>query len=319
MNDETTIPPSPSITQVIQALQDDSKLFPVAYLNFFSDIGSDHLINLKDAWQKVSENRKITLLQDLEENLENDTLVNFDDFALFAVKDPNPRVREQAIRLFWDSENHRIIPVLVDLLENDNDYLVKATSAEMLGHYELLAVLEEIPQKYLEIIENALWKAYHTATDHVICLRCLESLGYSEDERVSSLINKLYTDSNLEFCSSALIAMGRSADNRWQKQILNSLEDSDLNIKISAIRAAGDLELKASRVPLVKIIADEENESDLRYAAIWALSNIGGKEIKQYLEQRLEQCDDEEESDVLEEALDNIVFIDDLSPFELGD
>lgn len=311
MNDKYTTPLS--LLDVKNALLDESKIFPVTFLQFFSDIEPDNLAGLKEFWPLVSDNRKVALLQELEESLETDTLVNYEDFAFLAVKDPIPTIREQAIRLFWDSDNYRIIPLLIETMETDSDSNVKAAAAEILGHFELLAVLEEIPQKYLPRIENALWKAYQSGEKNNLTLRALESLGYSEDERVPEIIRSAFTSDDTNSIASALLAMGRSVDNRWKQQILNSLDNEEFLVRIAAIRAAGELELKESRVPLVNIIADEKNDADLRYAAIWALSNIGGKEIKQYLEQRLEESVDEEEAEVLEEAIENMALMDDVS------
>jgi len=317
MNEELS--PLPSFVEVKSALLDESRLFPPAFLQFFSDMETDTLLKLAEVWQLVSENRKYSLLEDLEDSLESDTLVNYDEFALMACKDESARVRSQALRLFWDSDNHRVIPILIDASEHDSGEMVRVSAIEILGHFELLSVLDEVPSHYQEKIEKALWNAYHAGSSSVLSRRALESLGYSEDEKVSKLILMAFSKADPEWQASALIAMGHSADDRWQKQILNSLTEENFDIRMAAIKAAGELELKAARVALVKIVGDEENDSDQRYAAIWALSTIGGKEVKQYLEQRLDNAADDEEAEILEEALENIALADDLSSFDLSE
>jgi hypothetical protein len=77
------------------------------------------------------------------------------------------------------------------------------------------------------------------------------------------------------------------------------------------------LALKSARPILLRMLLEEEEDDDVTSAAIWSLSQIGGEDVRTYLENLLDQTDDEEQIEFLEEALDNLAFTEDLDRFEL--
>ncbi len=65
------------------------------------------------------------------------------------------------------------------------------------------------------------------------------------------------------------------------------------------------------------MLGEEEDEGILN-AAIWSLSQIGGEDVRTYLENLLDVVeDDDEQLAFLEEALDNLAFTEDLERFDL--
>ena len=114
-----------------------------------------------------------------------------------------------------------------------------------------------------------------------------------------------------------MIAMGRSADERWDEEVTRSLVHVNDRIRKAAVQAAGELSLQSARPILLKMLGEEEDDSVLR-AAIWSLSQIGGEDVRTYLENLLDGIEeDEEQMAFLEEALDNLAFTEDLDRFEL--
>jgi hypothetical protein len=61
----------------------------------------------------------------------------------------------------------------------------------------------------------------------------------------------------------------------------------------------------------------EEEEPDITSAVIWSLSQIGGEDVRTYLENLLDQTDDDDQIEFLEDALDNLAFTEDLDRFDL--
>ncbi|HEX2980422.1 MAG TPA: HEAT repeat domain-containing protein, partial [Anaerolineaceae bacterium] len=118
---------------VVSALLDEKNIFPPSYLHHFSDISRQDLEALKKAWPNVNPDRRATLLEDLEELAEADTLVSFDDLSLFALTDTDPRVRATAIRLLWEAQDLKLVPIYSTLLEQDEDVRVRAAAASGLG------------------------------------------------------------------------------------------------------------------------------------------------------------------------------------------
>jgi HEAT repeat protein len=110
--------------------------------------------------------------------------------------------------------------------------------------------------------------------------------------------------------------MGRSADERWSDAVTRSLIHVDDRIRKAAVQAAGELSLSAARPILLKMLGEEENDTILS-AVIWSLSQIGGEDVRTYLENLLDQIEDDEQIAFLEEALDNLAFTEDLERFDL--
>ena len=303
---------------VVDALLDNGIPFPPRYLHTFSDIAPADLTLLMKAWPKIEKKRKHTLLEDLEDLAETDTLTSFEDVARPLLKDPDPQVRIRAIRLHWEDEDPKLVPIFLKMLVGDEDPDVRAAAANALGLFVYLGELEKIPSEMHLRIEDALLKAATTSKNILVRRRALESLGYSGCDEVIPLIDAAYHEKDPDWVVSSLFAMGRSSDARWKKQVLSKLHAPDEDVRSEAIHAAGELELGSARAILLDELADEE-DLEIRRELIWALSRIGGEGVRPRLEELLEVETDDDEADFIEEAMDTLSFTEDMSQFDLFD
>ncbi len=108
--------------------------------------------------------------------------------------------------------------------------------------------------------------------------RVLELLGWSSHPDVIALVESAFDMDENEWKASALIAMGRSANDIWEDRILRSLLDENNAIRKAAVQSAGMLPLKSARLPLLRMLEEEDNE-DVMSAVIWSLSQIGGEDV----------------------------------------
>ena len=115
-----------SFQTVLDSLLDPNHDFPRRYLPLFSDIGNPELKNVQEIWHRVDQSRKLTLLDGLKTLADNDTLVNFDEFARPLLNDPEASVRVHALRLLMESDDVKLFPIYLDLLKNDVDANVRA-------------------------------------------------------------------------------------------------------------------------------------------------------------------------------------------------
>jgi HEAT repeat protein len=305
-----------SFQSVLDALLSDRKEFPRRYLQEFSDMGALELKALLDMWPQVKPSRKLSLLEELASLAEKDTLVSFDDFARALLTDPEPEVRTRAIRLLDEYEDPKVVPSYLDMLKNDPDVNVREDAANALRLFVDLGELEEIPASIYHQVEDALL-ASAASEDNVRVRRvALESLGYSSRLEVTTLIESAFQREDPAWQASALVAMGRSADDRWDDEVTRSLVHVDDRIRKAAVQAAGELSLQSARPILLKMLGEEEEPSILS-AVIWSLSQIGGEDVRTYLENLLDQLEDDEQIAFLEEALDNLAFTEDLERFDL--
>jgi HEAT repeat protein len=305
-----------SFQTVLDALLDGNKDFPRRYLKEFSDIRPLELKTLLDIWPRVTLSRKQTLLEELKTLAEADTLVSFDDFGRALLPDPDPIVRTHAIRLLHESEDLKLVPTYLDMLKNDSDTTVRREAANVLNLFVDLGELEEIPENMYHQIEDALLASANSEDDARVRRTALESLGYSSRPEVITLIESAFHREDPNWQASALHAMGRSADDRWTEDVLHSLINDDDRIRRAAVEAAGDLAISPARPILLEMLSEEE-EPDVTSAVIWSLSQIGGEDVRTYLENLLDQTDDDEQLAFLEDALDNLAFTEDLARFDL--
>ncbi|MHB0966907.1 MAG: HEAT repeat domain-containing protein, partial [Bellilinea sp.] len=59
--------------------------------------------------------------------------------------------------------------------------------------------------------------------------------------------------------------------------------------------------------------------SEIRMAAIWSLSKIGGEKVRDTLEKALDDSEDDDEIEMLEDALENLQFTEGFNQFGLID
>jgi HEAT repeat protein len=295
--------------EVVAALLDNNRPFSPRYLHKFSDISSTDLEALKKIWLQVTLDRRVALLEDLEELVEADTVVSFDEVARFAMSDPDGRVRTTAIRLLWESDDIRLVPVFTKMMLEDKEEIVRAQAVSAIGLFIYVGELDAIPSFSHHKIENDLLSVLKGTDTPLVRRRALESLGFSSREEIPALIRKAYNENDPQWAASALFAMGRSADQQWEESILNNLDHSDSDVQIEAIRAAGQLELGSAREALLKMIEEyEELDVDLRAAVTWSLSQIGGEGVHEALDKLFEDIEDEDEAEYIEDALENLSF-----------
>jgi HEAT repeat protein len=182
-----------------------------------------------------------------------------------------------------------------------------------------LGELEELSEELFHRVEDQLIEVVNGTDDFQVRRRALESLGYSGRPEVPPLIRAAYEANTAPWLESALFAMSRSADSSWDPEVLRMLRHPEVKVQVEAIRAAGELELDAARRPLLLLLDDELLDSEVRAATYWSLSKIGGEEVREVLEARLEETEDEDDEMLLEDALENLDFTEEMHMFEMLD
>lgn len=306
----------PPFQKVLDALFDESKPFPSRYLVEFSDIEAAALDSLLDAWPRIAPSRKLLLLDRLNALADEDTLVSFDDLGRALLTDPEAQVRVRAMRLLAECEDPRLIPIYLRILTNDENVSARAEAASMLGMFVQLGEFEDIPAEAQRQLEDALLETFNSEDEAIVRRRALEALGYSSRPEVPVLIEASFKRRNPDWKASALFAMGRSSDERWTEQVLSMLLAENLEVRVAAVEAAGELGLPGARLLLLRLL-EEEEDSAVTEAAIWSLSQIGGEDVRIYLESLLDAAEEDDEIAFLEEALDNLAFTEDLAQFDL--
>jgi hypothetical protein len=303
--------------QLLSALLDQGKPLQSRYYYRFSDLEEDEIDLLKEAWPQVPVERRRVLMEDLEQLGEQDSLLSFEALGRFALNDSDPKVRSVATRMLWDFAEKDLVPIFLDMMVSDEAAEARAAAASALGIYVYLGEIEELPEKLLRRVEDNLLKVTRGVDDSLVRRRALESLGFSSRLEVPPLIQNAYVSGKVDWLGTALFAMGRSASKRWTKPVLEMLNSDTTSVCFEAARAAGELELSEATEPLIELLQNED--MDIRLAAAWSLSQIGGGGVREALEEVLEGAESEDEVDLLEDALDNLTFTEEVQLYDLID
>ncbi len=312
----TEINTKTSFQKVIAELIDGPPRISRRSLQEFSDITPDSLASLREAWPRIQPDRKRILLDGLQSLSEEDTLVSFDDVARALLTDGDAQVRMRALRLLDECHDLKLVPLFISMLTGDEDTGTRGEAALALAKFVELGELEEIPEKYKRQVEDALLAKANSEDTALIRRNALEALGYSSRPEVVTLIESSFRRENPEWQASALFAMGRSFDERWEEYVLSRMLDENPIVRLAAVQAAGELRLASARTVLFHVLEDEE-EDEITSAAIWSLSQVGGEDVRVYLEALIDQAEEDEDTEFLEEALDNLEFTDELHHFDL--
>lgn len=303
--------------KVLDVLLEDGKDIPPGYLSAFSDIEPAALESLQETWPRIGLSRKLLLLDQLNTLANEGTLVSFNNLGRALLTDTEPQVRIRAMRLLIECEDTRLVPKYIDMLSNDNDVDVRAEAASTLGIFVQLGECGDIPDDLHHHIEDVLLEVFNGEDDPSVRRRALEALGFSSRDEVPVLIESSFKRQDPDWKASAIFAMGRSSDERWTDHVLCMLISENRRIRLAAVQASGELGLGLAH-PLLLGLLEEEFDDAVSGAVIWSLSQIGGEDVRLYLQNLLDKVeDDDEQAAFLEEALDNLIFTDDMSSFDL--
>jgi HEAT repeat protein len=303
------------IEKLVSALLDTETTLNPRYLYRLSDIESGDLVELERSWPKVPAWRRKALLEDLEELAERDTLLSYEAVCRMALGDSNPEVRMLAIRSLWEYDAEDLIPRLIDFMESDEALQVRAAAASALGKYVYQGEVDEIPAHTLRMVEDRLIAVARGGDVSLVRRRALESLGYSGREEVSNLIHSAYYSDEDEWLESSLFAMGRSANRDWSSHVFDMLNHEIPEIRMEAVRASGELGIQRATPHLLDLL--EDPDEGVYLAAVWSLSQIGGEGVWDTMERLFAQARDDQEAELIEAAMDNLAFTEDLQRFSL--
>ncbi|HNB37545.1 MAG TPA: HEAT repeat domain-containing protein [Anaerolineales bacterium] len=302
---------------VLDHLLDSKKDIPLGHLQYYSDLDPKSLRLFLDAWKNVPPQRKLLLLDKLIAYLDEDTIVSYEDIGRALLKDADGEVRARAIGLLAESDDPKLADSLLDIFLTDTEVAPRIQAAKLLGEFVLLGSLEELDVHLLKRIEDALISVIRSDENAALRRIALESFGYSERDEAVGILESAYERDESVWVASALRAMGRSHDTRWKDSVTAKLLDPDPRIRYAAAEAAGEIVIEEAVPVMLKMLEDEEEDDDVTLATIWALSQIGGEDVRIYLVNLLENTEDDETAAFLEDALENLDFTDQLNNFDM--
>jgi HEAT repeat protein len=278
-------------------------------------LDSDHIKRFLDSWAKISRPKRRQLIGDFGQLADDQFDLSFEPINRALLTDEEPDVRLQAIRNLWECDDPALVGALLKILEEDASAGVREAAAHALGRFVYLSELDKLKRVNSSDLEHALIGACREDSSSAVRDECLISLGFSSHTEVPDLILDAYRSEQEATMLAALKAMRHSANDLWREHVVEQLYSPIPELRAEAVRAAGELELRELSDDIISHLDDV---SDLvRRAAIWALGQIGGNSALEALGQLMDEPQDEEESNLIADAIDNLVSVDgtEESPF----
>lgn len=298
----------PSLQATIDALRGHSEgVFNSIIYYGLSDLSTSDIESLKSAWNSLDAELKAQLLRALGEASEANFDLEYRAIGMLSLADADPQVREAAIETLWSDESLDLLSKLIELAEWDESPSVRAAAASNLGRFILLGEYGDIPERDAARAQETVINLLLDSDEEIeVRRRALEAIANSSHEIVDTAITEAYEGDDRLMKVSAIFAMGRTCDPQWAEQILREMSSPDAEMRYEAARAAGELELQEAVGLLGRLAAQGDLET--RYAAIWSLGEIGGRDALRtltVLAESVREEQDEDLADAIDEAIGN--------------
>jgi HEAT repeat protein len=312
----------PSLELTIESLKSVDENVTASTLYYgLSGLTPPDIQRLGVTWETLTDEKRRIVLEELTEASELNFELDYRELGFFALNDANAGVREAAINLLWEDESLELTNRLIDMVQWDEAYGVRAAAVSALGRFLLLGEYDELPTAEVTRIQDIVVNILLDADEEVdVRRRALEAIANGSHEIVPEAIEEAYQSSEDKMRISSLYAMGRTYDRSWRKYVLDELGSSDPEMRYEAVRAAGELELRDAIPSLGRIAAEDDRE--IREVAIWSLGEIAGREalrILTMLAEDIEADGDENLLEAVEDAIGNANLVGDELDFDDDD
>ncbi|MEO0801441.1 MAG: HEAT repeat domain-containing protein [Cyanobacteria bacterium J06642_2] len=163
---------------------------------------------------------------------------------LKAIDDKHQQVRSWAVFALGVKKTETSFPVLLRIMESDEDYGVRADAAGALGYLGDVRAFEPLVRAFYEDVE---WLVRFSAA---------VSLGNLGDARAFDVLIEALGAPETLICQAAIAALGEIGDLRAVEPILNFAQDEDWLVRQRLAQALGNLPSDKSRRALEYLAKD---------------------------------------------------------------
>ena len=274
-----------------------------------SNLEDGDLEAFKADWPLVTRERRHKVIVTLAQLAEDNVDLDFSAVFRHALDDEEDTVRAGAIAGLWEVEERALIRPFIRLLLQDSSELVRASAAQALGRFTLLAETGKLLERDRQRLAEALLEIIDSEFEAMeVRRRAVEAIAPLSLERVPDIIQQAYEDEEEFMRASALFAMGRTCDPHWLPTLLEEIENKDAEFRYEAASALAELGEEEAIVHLIPLISDAD--AQVQAAAIEAVGAIGGGVAKRVLQQA-DQNSDPRIAELAQAALRLMDFQDD--------
>ncbi len=283
---------SDGVESVINAIRQDPGGVTAASLAELSDPDRDELGRVIDTLRDIDFEYRRSIVGQLVELAEENVDYSFDRIFMTLMEDEDEEVREAAILGLWESDNRALIEPLFERLLFDSEERVRATAAQSLGRFAVLAELGDLLERDSNRIREGLLDVIRNEQEpsFEVRRRVIEAVSAFTSEEVRELILETYDSASETLRASALYAMGQNADTSWLTYIREEMESDSEEVRFEAAGAAGRMG-DERLIPALARMGMEEN-TEIQGAVVTALSAIGGPAAQRVLRRFLQHSDE---------------------------
>jgi hypothetical protein len=272
-------------------LEDERVVLSSFVLYALSGPSAEEIRIFRRQWPTLPVERRRKIIAALTESAEANFELDFNALFRVTMGDDDEHVRTASIDGLWEDEGVTLIAPLVHLVRKDGAASSRAAAAASLGRFVLLGELEELDERYVQLVHGALLEAIADGNELLeVRRRAVESIAYWDEPRVRDIIAAAYQETDESMRISAVFAMGRSADPDWSETVRGELHSSNPAMRYEAARACGELGAKAAVPELIALVSDPDRE--VQFAAVGALGQIGGRQARRVLERCARSADE---------------------------
>jgi len=260
-------------------------------LEQLSDSSPDEVILFQKTWHELEVERRREVIDELIALARDNAKLNFDNIFTSCLPDSDAPIRAKAIQGLWECEECNLVSILMEMLSEDQNTVVRTAAVSKLGRFALIAELKKVHQRYIKEISDTLFEIINTEGEQVE-LKCeaMEALAPIALPGVREVIDRAYHSGNPKLRTSALRAMGLNCNPLWLPLLLKELNNPDIEMRLEAVKACGELGEEEVVPHLLKLI--RRSDIQVQLAALEALRQLGGDEAKQALHQCLRHPDE---------------------------
>ncbi len=304
------------LSDYLRDLRDPASQLSVAGLQHLHDLSSEQAEELRSAWQEIDGERRQQVVGRLIQLAEDNAELNFDAVFFTALDDPEADIRAAAVRGLWEYEGRDLIGRLLQLLEKDEEPVVRAEAALALGRFVLMFEFGNLRERHFRKVEEGLRRTLDDELEEdEVRARALEAIGACGRPWVRESILEAYESETPRLRVSALHARGRSCEPRWLPPLIEELGSKNPEMRYEAAMALGSLGDRRSVSHLAPLLNDPD--PDVKEATIAALGQIGGSDVKSLLRPLL-QAPSPSVQEAAAAALAEATFIEDPLSMDYG-
>lgn len=309
-----SIPEKPELSTVLANLRNGERIY--ADLHGFSDLSAADLTLLKEQWPLITPELRASVVRESFDISQEEFTFLLARFFLFASHDSETDVRQLAVIALGFEEEPAVATRLLEVLESDESDDVRSEAAKSLGPIATLASWLEYSPELMQQIADCLYAvAENDDESWHVRRRAAESVAaFGPNDRVNRIVQTMYDEEEMGLRASALFAAGRGNQRAWLRVAIEEFENEDSEIRFEAARSTGmfgDVEA----LPGLSELAKDDEDVDVRHAAITAIGEIGGPGATRILT-RLYDDAPESDHDVIDDALIEASL--DADPFSFG-